>query len=216
MPAEHVLLLHGLCRSTRSLMRMSAALSDAGFVPHCISYPSRSASIEQLADSALPPAVRRCEEAGAGAIHFVTHSMGGILVRSYLRRHPHPPLLGRVVMLAPPNHGSEIVDRLRHWRLFQQINGAAGQELGTGADSTPQRLGAADFETGILAGRRSLDWFFSAFFFSGPNDGKVSVESTRLEGMRDHRVLPATHTFITRNAAAIRQTIHFLRHGRFV
>ncbi|MDR2844986.1 MAG: hypothetical protein LBV28_02710 [Puniceicoccales bacterium] len=212
---EHVILLHGLCRTPASLRRVAAALRAEGFVTHNIAYPSRTASTARLADDTIGPAIRECEQAGAVAIHFVGHSLGCILVRSYLRRHPHPPALGRVVMLAPPNQGSEVVDHLRDWKLYQWITGPVGQELGTDAASVPLQIGAVDFAVGVLAGSRTINWINSAFFLKGVDDGKVSVARTRVEGMADHRVLPATHTFITSDGTAIRQTIHFLRNGKF-
>lgn len=212
---EHVILLHGLCRTKKVMSRMADRLTRAGYVVHNLDYPSRTAPIAQLADDAIGPALAACQAAGAEKIHFVTHSLGGILVRSYFSRHAPDATLGRVVMIGPPNQGSEVVDRLRDWWVFQKINGPAGQELGTNADSTPNRLGPANFTVGIIAGRRSINWINSFAMIAGPDDGKVSVERTKLAGMTDHVVLPATHPFLPRNRAAITQTLAFLRTGRF-
>lgn len=192
---------------------MADALSAAGYVVSNVSYPSRSARIEVLAERAVGDAVAACERADAAAIHFVTHSLGGILVRCYLGRHT-VARLGRVVMLGPPNRGSEVVDRLRDWALFRLVNGPAGSELGTDPDSVPNRLGPVSFELGVIAGRRSVN-LVNSTFIAGPNDGKVSVERTRVAGMADHLVLPVTHPFMMKNREAIRQTIAFLRLGRF-
>jgi triacylglycerol lipase len=150
---------------------------------------------------------------GAAKIDFVTHSLGGILVRSYLARHTIP-LLGRVVMLAPPNQGSEIVDRLGSFFLFKWINGPAGNELGTDKNSTPNKLGAANFPLGIIAGDRSINWI-NSLLIPGRDDGKVSVERTRLAGMSDFIVIHATHPLIMCHPEAIRQTLQFLRTGNF-
>lgn len=144
---EYVILLHGLCRTSRSMAPMARALSRAGYHVVNVDYPSRSAGIEKLAEDAVGPAVAKCQQAGAEKIHFVTHSLGGILVRSYLAQHPIPQL-GRVVMLGPPNQGSEVVDKLGSWWFFKKINGPAGNELGTGPNSTPNRLGAATYCVG--------------------------------------------------------------------
>src|SRR5581483_10114004 len=131
---EDVILLHGLCRTSQSMLKMDRALTEAGFKVHNVHYPSRTAKVEKLADDAIGKAVADCEQDGATKIHFVTHSLGGILVRSYLSRHEIPNL-GRVVMLAPPNQGSEIVDKIGGWSLFKFINGVAGNELGTDTNS---------------------------------------------------------------------------------
>jgi triacylglycerol lipase len=210
---EYVILLHGLCRSGRSMIPMGQALTLAGYKVVNMEYPSRSASVAWLADDAIGRAVADCQKNGAVSIHFVTHSLGGILVRSYLSRHAIPNL-GRVVMLGPPNHGSEVVDKLGSWWLFRKLNGPAGSELGTGPDSTPNRLGPATFPVGIIAGDRSINWI-NSLMIPGPNDGKVSVEHTKLAGMTDHLVIHSAHPFLMRNRSAIKQTIFFLHNGSF-
>ncbi len=149
----------------------------------------------------------------AAKINFVTHSLGGILVRSYLARHSIPEL-GRVVMLAPPNQGSEVVDKLGRLFLFKWINGPAGNELGTDATSMPNKLGPANFPVGIIAGDRSINWI-NSLLIPGSDDGKVSIERTKLAGMSDHLVIHTTHPFIMQNREVIRQTIQFLRTGGF-
>lgn len=211
--SEQVILLHGLCRSSRSMEPMARALTGAGYKVWNINYPSRTGSIEQLSESVAGQAVAACESSGATQINFVTHSLGGILVRYYLAHHP-VPRLGRVVMLAPPNQGSEIVDKLGNWWIFKTINGPTGNELGTGPNSVPKRLGRANFPAGIIAGTRSINWI-NSLMIPGCDDGKVAVERTKLAGMADWTAIPATHPFIMRNKTAIRQTIAFLRMGRF-
>lgn len=192
---------------------MENALAGAGFTTANISYPSRRQPIHRLAEEAIGQALNAGGSARGSRVHFVTHSLGGILVRSYLDRHPLPQL-GRVVMLGPPNRGSELVDRLGGWSLFKWLNGPAGNELGTAPSSTPNQLGRANFQVGVIAGNRSINWI-NSLLIPGPDDGKVSVERTRLDGMVDHIVVPATHPFLMRHRTAIRQTIAFLRHGRF-
>jgi len=210
---EEVILLHGLCRTSHSMVKMECALTEAGYKMRNVDYPSRTASVQKLADDAIGKAVSDCRQDGATKIHFVTHSLGGILVRSYLARHSIPSL-GRVVMLAPPNQGSEIVDKLGWLFLFKIINGPAGNEMGTDKNSTPNRLGPANFSVGVIAGDRSINWI-NSLLIPGRDDGKVSVDRTKLAGMSDHIVIHATHPFIMRNRGAIRQTLQFLHAGNF-
>ena len=210
---EYVILLHGLCRSGRSMISMGQALTHAGYKVVNMGYPSRSASIEKLSEDAIGNAVADCERNGAVKIHFVTHSLGGILVRSYLSRHQIPNL-GRVVMLGPPNQGSEVVDKLGSWWIFKKLNGPAGDELGTDKNSTPNKLGPANFCVGVIAGNRSINWI-NSWLIPGLDDGKVSIEHTKLAGMVDHIVIASAHPFLMRNRTAIRQTIYFLGNGKF-
>lgn len=209
---EHVILLHGLARTERSMAPMQRALQAEGFAVTNLGYPSRAHTIPELSER-IEPAVTAARSAGAERIHFVTHSMGGILVRSYLSRHVLPEL-GRVVMLAPPSQGSEVVDALGGLAVFGWVNGPAGRELGTDDRSMPNQLGPVNYPVGVIAGNRSINWI-NSLLIPGEDDGKVSLERTKLPGMADHLVLPVTHPFIPRDETAIRQTIGFLRTGRF-
>jgi len=209
--AESVILLHGLARTDRSMKKLERALVEQGYHVVNVGYQSTRHDVDTLAESAIAPALEACP--AGNRIHFVTHSLGGILVRQYLERHAIDNL-GRVVMLGPPNQGSEVVDRLGDFPGFHFIYGDAGLELGTGKASLPKRLGRADFDLGIIAGTRSINLLLSRMI-PGANDGKVSVENTRLEGMRDHLEMPVTHTFMMQNPQVIEQVVHYLRHGKF-
>ncbi len=209
-----VILLHGLARTHFSMRSMQQFLQQAGYRVANIDYPSRRLPIEELAFIAVEQGLQQCrKQSENGTIHFVTHSLGGILVRQYCHQH-QLPRLGRVVMLAPPNQGTEAVDVLRKLPVFRWINGPAGLQLGTAVDDVPKRLGAVDFELGVIAGETSYNPLLSALI-PGPDDGKVSVQNTRVEGMQDFITLPVNHSFIMRNKQAQHQTLHFLQHGCF-
>ncbi|GAB4341595.1 MAG: alpha/beta fold hydrolase [Desulfobulbaceae bacterium] len=208
-----MILLHGLARTSASMDTMATRISRAGYTVTNIDYPSRRHPIEELAPLAVEKGLDFCRSRDAETIHFVTHSLGGILVRYYLSRHEITEL-GRVVMLAPPNRGSKVVDKFSTMPGFGFVNGPAGYQLGTGEKSIPLQLGPADFEVGVIAGDRTINLLLSTAF-DEPNDGKVAVEDTKLEGMKDFIVVHRTHPFIMQGGEVIEQVIHFLRHGLF-
>ena len=212
--SECVVLLHGLARTSMSMNKMQRKLEEAGFVTANIDYPSREHSVESLAEMAVPDGVTACRAHGdVSRIHFVTHSLGGILVRQYLSEHDIDEL-GRVVMLGPPNQGSAAVDQLGDVPGFDWLNGPAGRQLGKGKDSVPLQLGPADFELGIIAGNRTIDPITSAVL-ENPDDGRVAVADTRLEGMDDFIVVEHSHAFMMRMRTPIELTVRFLRTGSF-
>lgn len=210
---ECVILLHGLVRTSRSMHKLAESLTDRGYKVSNWSYPSRKQPIDVLADESIPRAVQSCDDPAIERISFVTHSMGGILIRYYLANNEIDGL-GRVVMLSPPNQGSELVDFWSEWPGFELINGPAGYQLGTGDNSLPLQLGPANFDVGVITGSNTTNPLFSVMI-PGEDDGKVSVEHARLEGMADFLVVPEAHSLIMRDNDVIRQTVYFLEHGHF-
>ncbi|HKY92709.1 MAG TPA: alpha/beta fold hydrolase [Nevskiaceae bacterium] len=210
---ESVIVLHGLTRTSRAMTKIVACLQDDGFEVFNFGYPSTAYSIEKLVESHVAPLVKVVVDGGARPIHFVTHSLGGILVRQLMKVH-RPAALGRVVMLGPPNRGSELVDKLGRLPVFGWINGPAGHQLGTGPDSLPNRLGPVDYPVGVIAGTRSLNGVYS-WLIGGPSDGKVAVERAKVDGMADFITLPVNHTFMMNDRVVHEQTAHFLRTGAF-
>ncbi|MDP5459468.1 alpha/beta fold hydrolase [Alishewanella sp. SMS8] len=210
---ECVILLHGLARSADAMQLLATRLEQAGYAVSNVDYPSTHYPIEQLAPLAIEQGLNTCQQQSAHPIHFVTHSLGGILVRYYLTTQSIAHL-GRVVMLGPPNQGSEVVDTLKDAPGFELLNGPAGQQLGTDEASVPKQLGPVDFELGVIAGTQSINLILSTML-PNPDDGKVSLESTKVMGMTDFIALPTTHPFMMKNDAVIAQTLYFLQHGEF-
>ena len=209
---DNVVLLHGAGRSRYSMMRMAKALDREGYRVHNLGYPSRQAPIEALGELVE----RQINELGLDPkvkIHFATHSLGGIVLR-YLLKYERPPNLGRVVMLAPPNQGANLADIFEHLPFYNWILGPVGTQIGTKPESIPNTLGPANFEVGIIAGKRSANPFLS-IMIPGKDDGRIAVESTKLAGMADFLVLPCIHPLIMNDKHVIRQSIHFLAHGCF-
>ncbi|MBN1880499.1 SUMF1/EgtB/PvdO family nonheme iron enzyme [bacterium] len=208
-----VVLLHGLLRSPGSMDHMEKALEQAGYTVLNLGYPSTEFPIEELATAYVLPEILDCIDSGYRQVHFVTHSLGGIIVRQ-LRASGAPLNFGRVVMLGPPNGGSEVVDKLGNWVPFEWLNGPAGLQLGTEGPSVPLALGSTDLELGVIAGEHSINPILS-MMIPGEDDGKVSIEHAKLTGMRDFIIISATHPFLPRDPEAIRQALCFLKKGQF-
>lgn len=211
---ECVVLLHGLNRSWRAMRPMAEALQEAGFTTANVDYPSQAGPVEEIAPLAVGEGLAKCRATGANRIHFVTHSIGGILLRYEHQRAPIPDL-GRVVMLGPPNQGSEVIDITQRWPGAATFGGAAGLQMGTGEDSIPSQLGRVEFELGVIAGTGSINFWMSAML-PDADDGKVTVAATRVDGMDDFLVVGKSHHYIAQSDVVFRNTESFLKTGRFI
>ncbi len=210
---QGVLLLHGHSRTGRSMGKLAAKLRDAGFATWAPTYSFR-APLPKVLDR-LSPRFEAFERSFDGPLHIVAHSLGALVARALLVRR-RPERLGRVVMLAPPNGGSEWADFLSGLRLNRMALGAmAPQMLTTRSPDDEALLGAIDFELGIIAGDRALDPVLPRLILPAPHDGKVSVAATRVAGMSDHIVLPVTHTLMIFNPRVGDQVLAYLETGRF-
>lgn len=211
--SDCVILLHGLVRTSASMDDLAEMLVARGYHVANVDYPSREHPIEVLSEIAVGEGLAQCGRFEHDSVHFVTHSLGGILVRHYLTHHTLPKL-GRVVMLAPPNQGSQVVDNFGWIPGYGLLNGPAGNQLGTDEHSVPRQLGAVSYPVGVIAGTSSINWVLSTVL-PDPDDGKVSVEATKVAGMTDFVTLPVSHPFIMTDPDAMAQTVAFIVNGRF-
>lgn len=207
-----VVLLHGMARTPASMDKMGEMLGEEGFQVVNLGYPSRKKTIAELAPLAVDEGLDACPES-TEKVHFVTHSLGGILVRYYLDSNEIKNL-GRVVMLAPPNQGSQVVDAYRDLPGYDALNGPAGQQLGTDEESVPLNLPPVEFDLGVIAGTRTINPILS-LELPNPDDGKVSVENTKVEGMNDFLETPHSHPLIMKSSDVIEQVTYYLNNGHF-
>ncbi len=207
---EVVVLIHGMGRGAGSMKKIAQSLKADGYSIVNIAYPSTRQPISDLIKYYIAPKIQNLNYS---TIHFVSHSLGGILLRQIFQTKMSVPI-GRIVMLSPPNHGSEIVDAYRDRWWFKLLNGPAGQVLGTDNGSLPNQLKPLSHQVGIITGNKSYEPWFSRLI-AGDNDGKVSVESAKLTEMTDFLVVNAGHTFIMNKPQVIKQIRYYLIHAMF-
>ncbi len=208
---DYVVMLHGIARSSAHMKPLAEYLEHEGYEVINLDYPSTKYSLEELVEqinNELSPKLTKDKP-----VHYVGYSMGGVLVRALIHKHL-PAKLGRVVQLAAPNHGSEVADFLQDNWLYKKIYGPAGQQLTTENKNTEELLGKVEYELGIIAGNRTIDPI-SSYIIGGDDDGKVSIKSTKLDGMKDHIIVSSSHTFFPSNDDVQQQTLYFLQHGTF-
>lgn len=209
-----VILLHGLARSHHTMSKLESTLNQYHYIVVNKDYPSTTKSIKELANENIKSMIDECFKKNATQINFVTHSLGGIVLQVYLQNH-NIAKLGRIVMLSPPNHGSRITDLLCNNWLYRFITGPAGQELATNKSSTPNRiLLSSKYSIGIIAGNFNFIPFGNDIF-QEPNDGAVSVSSTKTKIMKDFIELPVSHPFMMDNKTVQFEVVNFLKFGKF-
>lgn len=214
---EHVILVHGLARSSSSMSRMQRGLEAAGYDPIAWSYPSRrrrleghiNAFQEWLANSEFE-----------GPVHFIGHSLGGLIIRGALAQEP-PVTVGRIIMIATPNRGAGIVSRYGRQPFSKFFFGLPMEDLHVNSESLIN-LGTPNAEIGIIAGVQPFHPFNPISYINllhlseAEHDGTVELDNTYLKGMTDNITVNAHHTFICDDHKVIEQSVHFLKHGKFV
>ncbi|MBW9271238.1 MAG: alpha/beta hydrolase [Candidatus Thiodiazotropha sp. (ex. Lucinisca nassula)] len=206
---EVVVLLHGLARSNMAMWRLKQRLEEADFHVETIGYASLNRTSQQMIQE-ISQQINDCCRSINHRVHFVGHSLGGLLIRAYLVEN-RPDNLGRVVLIGTPNRGSEVAD-YANGRWWGHLAGPAALSLGTTKQSFPNTLPEPDYPVGVIAGISSSD---NDELIPGLDDGLVSVESTKLDKMQDFTIVPSGHSMMRYNTEVADQTIHFLRMGQF-
>lgn len=208
---EVVVLLHGLGRNNMAMWLLAQRLEDAGFHVERIGYSSLKVSPGEILEE-VSSQIDNCCTSHHKTVHYVGHSLGGLLIRAYLQEH-RPRNLGRVVLLGTPNQGTAIVDRFRdHW--WMKLLGPTTNALGTDSKSFPNSLEPPWYPVGVIAGVANRG--YNEPWLPGADDGLVTVEATMLEGMSDFIVIRTGHGFMRYDPEVARQTISFLNDGQFV
>ena len=215
---DYVVVLHGLTRGIAHMKMLANYISQNNFEVLNIGYPSTTLPISKIVDN-IYESIFHITRIGR-RIHFVGYSMGGILARILIDKYNFKKL-GRVVQIAPPNHGSELVDYIKNSKFFNfiyhRICGPAGQELDT-KNALIKQLAynrIIKYELGVIAGKINYTIPIVSSLLPTDNDGRVSVDSTRLRDMKDHIIINCSHISAPYNKNVQQQTVFFLKEGRF-
>ncbi len=209
--ADYVVLLHGFNDTHGHMLLFEKRLNALGYHVINIDYPSHKLTIDETAYEIAALLDQKIDR--SRTLHFVTHSMGGVVTRCLLQMYPQANL-GRVVMLSPPHHGSEWADIAEKINIPQQLRSAPILQLRTKPDSFVQQLGDVEFELGVIGANRSFGAFTKPVF-NGENDGVVAVDSMKVNGMKDFIVMRKLHITMVFSPRVIGQTAHFLANGQF-
>ena len=209
MKGPAVILIHGLLQSSKCMVQMGACVEKAGYTAVEFDYPSTQVSIPEAARY-LNQLIQSLD--GIDEINFVTHSMGGLVVRAYTMEYADPRIK-RLVMLGTPNQGAELADITHQYWILRTAAGPGARQLGTRTDGLIQKLPVPKFEFAVIAGSRGTPAGWNPLI-PGDDDGTVTVESTKLPGATDFATVNALHSRLLWNEEAHIQTINFLKNGR--
>lgn len=209
---QGVVLLHGILRTKNCMQGLADFIEQNNYKVLNINYPSSRHDILSLA-KLIHPQIRDFATQ-VTKIHFVGYSMGGLIIRAYLNLYM-PINLAQVVMLGTPNKGSEVADFLQDYWIYKKLYGPAGQQLITEQTSFKDIFGSVNYELGVIAGK-SPYYFIANRIINEESDGRVSINNTKLDGMKEHVVVNSGHTWLSTNKEVWRLTLLFLNSGRFV
>ncbi|MFK7839161.1 MAG: alpha/beta hydrolase [Bdellovibrionales bacterium] len=212
--SENIVLLHGILRSKTDMMLLENSLTKNGYDCINILYPSREKKLEDIADFVDSEIKNNPLYCPQKPLNFVTHSMGGLVTRYYITTYK-PQNLGKVVMLSPPNSGSEFADFLSENEilspLFKNIFGPASEQLTTDYKHIDNDI---TYPLGIIAGSASINPL-APWILNGEHDGIVPVERTKINGMSDHITMKSTHSLMMFNPKVIEQVVYFIKNEKF-
>ena len=207
---EIIILLHGLARSSTSMWLLASRLEDAGYFVRRIGYNSLDQNPDEILKD-ISSQINQCCQKHTQSVHFVGHSLGGLMVRAYLQNNKIDKL-GRVVLLGTPNKGSEAADHFSNSWLMN-ILGPTAKTLGTDDNSFPNSLKAPYYPVGIIAGVVKSE--LNDPVIPGKDDGVVSVEATKIDGMTDFIIIETGHSMMRYDSEVADQTIEFIKNGVF-
>jgi len=213
---EIVILIHGLRGDSEDMEVIEEHLKEHNFETINFTYPSKDHKIQNLAEDFLKPEIIKQLKKHPDQIHFVTHSMGGIVLRSYFENHftEIDSLLGKVVMIAPPNRGSDVSEFFKKTMLYQKRYGISGQQIGYDIEKQVGIPDSVCYHPGIIAGTDTQFPYFSKFI-EGADDGKISTERTKLKGMEEFIEMHFPHDTIMKQKKVAEQVLHFICMGKF-
>ncbi|MCC2646219.1 MAG: alpha/beta fold hydrolase [Rickettsiaceae bacterium] len=210
---ECVVLLHGYGRSSKSMRSIESLLVSHNYKVINIDYPSRQFNLTDITHKKVKPLIVEClnkEE----KIHFVGYSMGGVITKHFIETH-QVPNLGNVVFIASPIKGSDISAKLSKNSFFRLIFGPAAADLSTESDFVKSLKEEIFYPLGIITASISHNPLTSLFLLPGPNDGTVTLASTRIKGIADHIIINANHNSIINLEETHKQVLSFLKNRSF-